>query len=110
VLSPKEKGSNVMTDTLLCSELISIEWTSTKAGGFRHEEGVLEEITAGIAVIWTNGAVPLKNRLSIRYRGESFNGAVLGSVTDGDGYLTRLVLYGKSETIRPRHAVSLHAA
>jgi len=73
------------------SELISIQWSSSN-----REEGLLEGIKAGIAVIWTGTPVPIGERLSVDYMGSDFNGCVLTSAAEDDGYITKILLYERS--------------
>ena len=89
------------------AELISIQWR-TSSGGSRQNEGLLEAMTGAIAVIWTDGPIPKGRRLEVSHLGGEFNGCVLESIAEADGFVTRLVLYEKSGRIR--HGRTLAAA
>lgn len=86
------------------AELISIQWRTPS--GSRQNEGLLEAITGAIAVIWTDAPIPKGRRLAVSHQGGDFNGCVVESIAEADGFVTRLVLYEKSGRVRRGQAIT----
>jgi hypothetical protein len=95
--------------TMFRAELISIQWT-TPNSGLRQNEGLLEAMTGAIALIWTDGPIPKGRRLAVRHLGGDFNGCVLESNPEADGFVTKLVVYEKSGRTGRRQAMTANPA